>query len=260
MLECVINVSEGRNRGVLSRLADSVGDDLLDLHSDPDHNRSVFTLIGQDAARRLTRAAADALSLSTHDGVHPRLGVVDVVPFVPLDGSTMDEAIAARDEFARWVSSELSIPVFLYGPERSLPTVRREAWKTLVPDIGPKTPHPTAGATCAGARGLLIAYNVWLEGTDLDTTRCIAGAIRSEHLRTLGLQVGGFTQVSMNLISPGIIGPEQAYDAVAVHAPIHHAELVGLMPRATLSSIPRGRWEELDLGDDRTIESRLARR
>ena len=125
MLECVVNISEGRNRDVLRQLAQACADELLDMHIDPDHNRSVFTLLGIDAPRRLARQAVELLQLETHQGVHPRLGVVDVVPFVPLDGSTMDDAIAERDAFAQWVSSELSVPCFLYGSERSLPDVRR---------------------------------------------------------------------------------------------------------------------------------------
>lgn len=260
MLECVVNISEGRFQGVLAALADSVADDLLDIHSDMEHNRGVFTLVGEDAPRRLTRAAVETLDVTQHDGVHPRLGVVDVVPFVPLEGSTMVDAVRARDDYARWVSSELEVPVFVYGPERSLPDVRRQAGKSLMPDFGPSRPHPTAGAVCVGARDVLIAYNVWLEGVDLAETRRIAAEIRSEHVRTLGLQVGRFTQVSMNLIAPHIVGPAQAYDAVSVLVPIHRAELVGLMPGAILDSIPRGRWEELDLGVGRTIESRLAAR
>lgn len=260
MLECVVNISEGRDPGVLARLRDSAGDDLLDVHSDPDHNRSVFTMIGEQAPRRLARVAVQLLTLDTHEGVHPRIGVVDVVPFVPLDGSTMEDAMRARREFAHWVSSELAVPVFLYGPERSLPTVRRDAWARLSPDFGPTSPHPTAGAICAGAREPLIAYNVWLEGTDLTATKRVASQVRSEHLRTLGLEVGPMTQVSMNLISPTLVGPDRAFDEVAALAPVHHAELVGLLPRAILESIPRGRWEELDLGEDRTIEARLEAR
>lgn len=260
MLECVVNISEGRDRQILSRLANSVGDNLLDVHSDPDHNRSVFTMVGEESPRALTSSAVELLTIATHDGVHPRLGVVDVVPFVPLEGSTMDDAIRARDEFAAWVSSQLDIPVFLYGPERSLPSVRRDAWTTLKPDMGPPHPHPTAGGICVGAREVLIAYNVWLTDVDPRDTRRIASLVRSEHLRTLGLKVGNHTQVSMNLIAPDVVGPAQAYDAVSAHVKIDHAELVGLMPRATLDAIPRNRWEELDLGIDRTIESRLATR
>lgn len=260
MLECVINISEGRDQSILVALRDAAGFDLLDVHTDPDHNRSVFTVVGHDAPRRLTARAAELLDVSIHTGVHPRLGAIDVVPFVPLKGSTMTDAIEARDAFAQWASEHLHIPCFLYGPERSLPTVRRDAWKELFPVVPDMPPHPTAGAICVGARQPLIAYNLWLSGVDLNTTKKIAAAVRTDHMRTLGLQVGRFTQVSMNLIEPDIAGPLEAYRAVAVHAKIYRAELVGLVPEQTLMKIPKDKWEALDLSEDRTIEWRLTHR
>jgi glutamate formiminotransferase len=189
--------------------------------------------------------------------VHPRLGVVDVVPFVPLAGSTMQDALAARDEFAVWAAEALGVPCFFYGPERSLPEVRQGAWNNLSPDAGPPSPHPTAGAICVGARPVLVAYNVELQSSGLAEAKRIAALIRGTHLRALGLQVGDTAQVSMNLIDPALIGPAQAYDAVARLAEISHAELVGLIPEAVLSTIPRWRWAELDLAAERTIEWRL---
>jgi len=260
MLECVVNVSEGANEAVLTALRDATAADLLDVHSDSDHNRSVFTLVGTNAAKLLTATAVSHLSLPHHEGVHPRLGVVDVVPFVPLGDSTMDDAVRARDEFAQWAATELSIPCFLYGPERTLPFIRKNAWSTLLPDVGPHEAHPTAGAICVGAREPLIAYNVWLESVSLQRTREIASLVRTEHIRTLGLQVGRFTQVSVNLVSPEIANPVDVVDAVKQHAAVHHCELVGLLPEEILRAIPQDRWEELDLAEDRTIESRLQRR
>lgn len=260
MLECVVNVSEGANTAVLTALRTTAAADLLDVHSDAHHNRSVFTLMGTEAPRLLTSAAISHLSLPQHEGVHPRLGVVDVVPFVPLSGSTMEHALHARDEFAQWAATELSIPCFLYGPERTLPFIRKNAWTALLPDVGPHTPHPTAGAICVGAREPLIAYNVWLEGVSIQKTREIASAVRTEHIRTLGLQVGEFTQVSVNLVAPLEANPAHVVDAVKQHTAIHHCELVGLLPEEILRAIPQDRWEELDLAEDRTIESRLQRR
>ena len=260
MLECVVNVSEGRDARILDALRDAVSGDLLDVHSDPDHNRSVFTLVGEDAPRALTTAVVDLLDLAAHSGVHPRLGTVDVVPFVPLAGSTMDDAVAARDRFAHWAADELAIPCFLYGPERSLPDVRRTAWRGLEPDIGPRSPHPRAGAICVGAREVLVAYNLWLRDVPLEDTKRIASQVRTDAMRTLGLRTGGSTQVSMNLVRPDVAGPDAAWDAVARHAPIERAELVGLLPLSVLRSIPEARWEELDLSEERTIESRLAGR
>lgn len=260
MLECVVNVSEGANVAVLTALRTATTADLLDIHSDVDHNRSVFTLMGTDAPRRLTSAAVEQLSLPHHQGVHPRLGVVDVVPFVPLGDSTMLDALRARDDFAQWAATELGVPCFLYGPERTLPFIRKNAWTSLMPDVGQHTPHPTAGAMCVGAREPLIAYNVWLEGVSLQRTREIASAVRTEHIRTLGLQVGEFTQVSVNLVAPQLANPVHVVDAVKQHTAIHHCELVGLLPEEILHAIPQDRWEELDLAEDRTIESRLQRR
>jgi glutamate formiminotransferase len=241
---------------VLGELARCVGDDLLDVHADAHHHRSVFTLLGTSAPRVLTTAAVARLDLAAHSGAHPRLGVVDVVPFVPLHGGPLGPALAARDEFARWASTTLGVPCFLYGPERSLPEIRRRAWRTLSPDFGPSTPHPRAGALCVGARRELVAYNVVLRRTDRALAGSIAALIRSPHLRALGLSVGDEVQVSMNLIEPSLIGPAQAYDLVARHAAIERAELVGLLPAHVLTATPRRRWAELDLAGDRTIEWR----
>lgn len=260
MLECVINISEGRNTEVIQRLADCVADALLDVHTDPDHNRSVFTLVGTDAPRTLTRTAVELLSLTDHDGVHPRLGVVDVVPFVPLADSTMSDAVIARDDFSVWAASELQMPVFLYGAERSLPDIRRNAWTHLMPDVGPHAPHPTGGALCVGARQPLVAWNIWLRGVDISETRDIARRVRTEQIRTLGLQVGNDTQVSFNLIEPNSHGPDRAYDAVAEHVAIERCELVGLIPRDALVAISPDRWEALDLDETKTIEWRLKHR
>lgn len=260
MLECVINVSEGRDHAIIDFLAQSCAGDLLDIHSDPDHNRSVFTLLGVDAPRALARAAVSALSLSDHSGVHPRMGVVDVVPFVPLVDSTMHDAQKARDEFAAWVAVELNVPSFLYGTERTLPDIRKNAWTSLFPEVGSKVPHPTAGSMCVGVREPLVAYNLWLENVDLATTRSIASNVRTPNIRTLGLQVGAFTQVSVNLIQPMNAGPNDVYEAVSQYAKVHHAELVGLLPASVLATIPRARWEDLDLSVERTIEWRVTNR
>ena len=185
--------------------------------------------------------------------------MVDVVPFVPLCGSTMLEAIAARDRFAQDLWGDLSVPSFRYGPERGLPEVRRRAFATLEPDVGGPGPHPTAGATAVGARPVLVAYNVWLVEPDVARARQVAGRLRQRHVRALGLAVGRRVQVSMNLLEPASFGPAQAYDAVTELVAAGGAELVGLVPRAVLEAVPATRWEELDLGPERTIEARLGR-
>lgn len=267
MLECVLNVSEGRDHHILAALDAAAGSALLDRHTDPHHNRSVLTLAGADAGRTVTRAAVGLLDLTHHRGVHPRMGVVDVVPFVALEGHSADDAVEARDAFARWAAAELGLPCFLYGPissgvGRTLPEVRRAAFADLAPDHGPPDPHPTAGASAVGARDVLVAYNLWLSsGADLTTARAIAGAIRSPAVRALGLQVGDRVQVSMNLVAPTDVGPAGAWDLVIAQARdrgarIAGAELVGLVPDAVLRAAPRSRWDELDLAADRTIEAR----
>jgi len=265
MLECVMNVSEGRDPARLTELVYAAGDDLLDVHTDRHHHRSVLTLVGEQAPRAVATAAVQRLDLSRHEGAHPRLGVVDVVPFVALRGSSPDDALAARDAFATWLADEHGVPCFLYGPERSLPEVRRQAFGELVPDRGPATPHPTAGATAVGARPVLVAYNLWLTTPDLGLARQVAAAVRAPGLRALGLAVGSRVQVSMNLVDPMHLGPAEAYDLVVqavttAGGTVAGAELVGLLPKAVLTAIDRSRWSALDLDPARTIEARLEAR
>ena len=268
VLECVVNVSEGRDAVVLGALAEAAGPALLDVHTDPHHHRSVFTLAGaevMDATRSLTAAAVARLDLRVHAGVHPRIGVVDVVPFVALAGSSPADAVRARDDLARWAGTELGVPCFVYGPERSLPDVRRQAFRGLAPDTGPPLPHPTAGAAAVGARGVLVAFNVWLApGTGEVVAARVAEAVRSPAVRALGLDVGGRAQVSCNLVDPLGTGPAAAFDAVTVAARhlgarVDGAELVGLVPAGVLAAIDPARWPALDLDPSRTIEARLER-
>ena len=283
MLECVVNISEGRDPALIERLAGAAGASaagpvVLDIHTDPDHHRSVFTLAGDDpgrveeAVRALAAATIELVDIRSHPGAHPRIGALDVVPFVALAGAPgasgrladgpIERAVAARDRFADWAGRALSLPCFTYGPERTLPEVRRGAWTTFPPDAGPPVPHPTAGAAAVGARPALVAYNLWLApGTDLSLARATAKTIRSPHVRALGLQVGTQVQVSCNLVTPWIIGPGAAFDAVAValqgRSGIERAELVGLLPQAVLEAEPTGRWAELDLDPAKSIEARL---
>ncbi|MEX1217307.1 MAG: hypothetical protein WEA11_02160 [Acidimicrobiales bacterium] len=256
MIECVINISEGRDLKLVEKVARSAGGDLLDVHTDPDHNRSVLTVVGPSAPIAIIRSAVEHLDLRSHTGAHPRFGVVDVVPFVPLDEATFEDALRARDAAAAWMAKELQLPVFLYGPERSLPDCRRGAFATLKPDLGPPQPHPTAGAVAVGARFPMLAWNLWLENNDLELATSVANLIRGPSVRALGLQVGDHVQVSMNLIDPLSLGPTEVYDAVAAKAAIARAELVGLAPNAVLAQVDRSRWEQLDLSLETTIEFR----
>ena len=276
-IECVVNLSEGRDQGFLTQLAEAAGPVLLDLHRDPDHHRSVFTLAGEaepvtQAVQALARASVAGLDLRPHQGAHPRRGVVDVVPFVPyipgrLPSHDLHAVITLRDAFARWMSATLGVPTFLYGPlpgggTRTLPQVRRDAFGKVPPDFGPRQPHPTAGATAVGARSVLVAYNVWV--SSLEVARLVAPLVRGPAVRALGLAVGEGAQVSCNLVDPAQLGPAQAYDVVRRLAEeaggaVAGAELVGLLPEAVLRAIPGSRWTELGLSTDQTVEARLGR-
>lgn len=259
MLECVINISEGRDAALIDLVAGAAGNRLLDRHSDPHHHRSVLTVVGEEPARAVTREAVARIDLTSHTGVHPRIGAVDVVPFVPLGADGMAEALTARDSFARWAATAVELPCFLYGPERTLPEVRRGAFSSFPPDEGPSTPHPTAGGCAVGARSLLVAYNLWLAEADLDTARRVAAGLRGPTVRALGLAVGDRVQVSMNLVAPMEQGPADVHNRVAGQVGVAGAELVGLVPAAVLAGIPRHRWAELDVSEERTIEARLER-
>ena len=260
MLECVINISEGRRLDAIGDIRSQIGHDVLDIHSDFHHHRSVFTLVNTIAARQLAELSAQQFDLRQHVGVHPRIGIIDVVPFVPLENSTIEQAMQARNEFAEYAASELKIPSFVYGPERDLPEIRKRAFVDLPPDFGPNHAHPTAGAICVGARQVLVAYNVWLKNATLEDGRRIAREIRSRQVRTLGLQLGNEIQVSMNLINPDEIGPDFVFDEVSKRAEISRAELVGLVPARMLTRVKKSRWTELDLSKEKTIEWCLAAR
>ncbi|HSH23250.1 MAG TPA: hypothetical protein VK975_04225 [Acidimicrobiales bacterium] len=262
MLVCAVNVSEGRSTAVIDALVAAAGDDLLDVHTDPDHHRSVLTVLGVQAARSIADVAVQLVDLRPHRGAHPRLGAVDVVPFVPVDGSSLDDATAARDHVVRWLGEVLGVPAFAYGgsDRPTLPEIRKQAFAIVAPDAGPDHPHPTAGATAVGARGPLVAYNLWLVEPDLALARWLARSLRGPAVRALGLAVGSAVQVSCNLLQPWSVGPDAVYDAVAAITPVARAELVGLVPQEVLASIDRRRWELLDLAPDRTVEERLSRR
>lgn len=291
--ECVINISEGRSRRIIDEVSAAGAETVLDVHSDPEHHRSVLTLAGrldtvESAARHVVTAAVELIDLRAHRGIHPRFGAADVVPFVPLPapGAPAPQAaghpsesawmavLDARGRFAQWAGTTLDLPCFLYGPERSLPEVRKTAFRTLEPDTGPTRPHPTAGATAVGARPVMVAYNVWIVADSergaaderppvLAVARSLSADLRGPNVRSLGLAVEAGAQVSFNLIDPATVSVVDVYDAVAAGAEaagcsVLRAELVGLVPAAMLDAIPRHRWPELDLSEDRTIETRLA--
>jgi glutamate formiminotransferase / 5-formyltetrahydrofolate cyclo-ligase len=282
VLECVPNVSEGRDPRVLVELASACSGSLLDLHTDPDHHRSVFTLAGpgeDDAAaavRDLARVVAARVELTSHDGVHPRFGALDVVPFVSLGGTDASHAVDAAQSFAAWAAAELRVPVFLYGDaddqHRTLPDLRRDAFGPRRPDLGPREPHPTIGAVAVGARPVLVAVNCELDRDELAVARAIAEAVRERDgglpgVRALGLPLASRArvQVSMNLVDLRATGLQQACEtvraeALALDCDVTRVELVGLMPAAELARCDESFRAWAGITADQTIEAQLALR
>jgi len=264
-----------------SALVAAAGPSLLDTHVDRDHQRTVLTLAGPaaldatTAVREVARLVANMQSFGDYAGVHPCLGVIDVVPFVALPGTDPSAAANAARDFGQWVAEELGVPVFLYGDAdteaRSLPATRRDAFAARPPDHGPPVPHPTLGATAVGARPPLVAVNCSL-GAEPDAASRVARAVRERDgglagVRALGLWLAsaGQAQVSMNVTALERTGVEPACEAVRAAAhregtEVTGVELVGLVPQREYD-----RWSEefrrwSGIGPDRTIEARLASR
>jgi glutamate formiminotransferase len=268
LIECVPNVSEGRRLEVIDRLRDAIvrqpGVRLLDVSADRSHNRSVFTLVGgpdalEAAVTALVEGATAEIDLRHHEGVHPRIGAVDVIPFVPLGETAMSTCIALAARAGRLIADRFEIPVFLYGrgaPSRTLAALRRGGVTGLAArmasgectaDFGPSRPHPTAGACAVGARPVLIAYNVNLESDRVEIARAIAATIRASngglpHVQALGLTLAdrGIVQVSTNVTDYTVTSLRTVFDAVAQEArrygvAVKESELVGLAPAAALT-------------------------
>ena len=275
------NVSEGRDRAVIARIGAAFGDGLLDVHSDPDHHRSAYTLAGapgQLAGAVLAGAAAavELIAIDSHAGVHPRVGSIDVAPIVYLTDADRGAACAEALVLADRLAGELALPVFLYGSlgggrsraqlRRGGPAelARRMAAGELVPDFGPPRLHPGAGAVLVAARPPLVAFNVELAPpATLQDARAIAALIREggeeglPGLRAIGLWLDqlGLAQVSTNVEDHRAVALAAVVAAVARHAPVAGAELVGLAPAAALDGFPPG--VALRGGD--TIEDALHR-
>lgn len=282
------NVSEGRDEVIISRLSRALelsGCRVLDVHVDTVHNRSVFTATGSsvDLVGGLGALAGEAVSLidlHRHKGAHPRVGVLDVCPIVP-HFTNMKEAVEVAHETGKEIVRRARLPVYFYGeaghadPPRDLPDVRAGGLERLVerasagfaPDLGPRTIDARSGVVCVGARGTLIAFNVWIEAP-VDTARRIAAVVRERDgglpgVRALGLEMGpGRAQVSMNLTDPERTGIETAFAAVAAEAgragaTVGGTELVGLVPERYLPS-PDAEAARLLIEPGRSLESVLA--
>jgi glutamate formiminotransferase len=283
VIECVANVSEGRDLSLLRALAVSCGPALVDVHADTDHHRSVFTLATRElrdtqfGVRALARAVAKQLSVVGHEGVHPRLGALDVVPFIPLGSSVSEHEVAldAARSFAQWWSTAYDVPVFLYGDadpkRRELPQARHTAFKSRLPDYGPDTPHERLGATAVGVRKPMVAVNCLLVAREVEVARRIARVVRERNgglpgVRALGFMLDslGRAQVSMNLVDLDRTGIERACRAVRVQArkertDVASVELVGLVPRIELDRCSDEFLEWSGLDAESTIEARVRR-
>jgi glutamate formiminotransferase len=293
LIESVPNVSEGRRSEVIAAMADAIrrvaGAKLLDHSSDPSHNRSVFTLVGDAAGveravlELFARALAD-IDLRTHRGEHPRLGAVDVVPFVPIEGATMADCVALANKVGAAIADRFQVPVYLYeeastNPARkNLEDIRRGEFEGLAakmatagwaPDFGPSTPHPSAGAVVVGARMPLIAYNINLATNRLDVAKKIAAAIRFSsggyrYVKAMGvaLEERGMVQVSMNLTNYEKTPIFRVFETVKREAlrygvEIVDSEIVGLVPSAALAAAAEFYLQLGGFSRDQVLENRV---
>ena len=270
LVECVPNFSEGRRPEVVAEIRDAIaavdGVSVLDVSSDASHNRSVITFVvpvdtAVDSAFAGIRAAAERIDLCKHTGEHPRIGATDVVPFIPLEGSTMEDCISLARALGERVGRELKIPVYLYERAATTPSrenladVRRGEFEGLReelgknparnPDFGPAEIHPTCGAIAIGARPFLVAYNVYLgPASNLQIAKNIAKAVRGSsggfrYVKGLGLEVDGQAQVSMNLVDTEKTPLHNVFDFVKLRAEVEGAqvtwsEIVGLVPERVM--------------------------
>ena len=293
IIECVPNVSEGRRpevvEAIVRAVADTPGIHVLDWSSDASHNRSVITLAGDAAPLNaavltLFERSLAAIDLRQHRGEHPRLGAVDVVPFVPIEGATMDDCVQLARATAQDVVSRFGIPVYLYEEAASTPArrnledIRRGEFEGLAakmaqadwrPDFGPATPHPSGGASVIGARMPLIAYNINLDTDRLEVAKKIAAAIRFSSgglrfVKAMGIALDGrrIVQVSMNLTNHEktpvfrvfeIVKREAARYGVAVL----ESEIVGLVPSAALLAAAQWYLQLDGFTADQVLEHRL---
>ncbi len=294
IIESIPNISEGRRPDVIERLAAAIrttpGARLLDHSSDASHNRSVFTLAGDAGSVRaailaLYAVAVDTIDLRTHRGEHPRLGAVDVVPFVPIEGVSMAECVALAKDVAAAVAERYRVPVFLYeeasnnAARKNLEDIRRGEFEGLAakmsspgwaPDFGPSTPHETAGASVIGARMPLIAYNINLNTDRLDVAKKIAAAIRHSsgglrYVKAMGVMLEDrrLAQVSMNLTNYEKTPIFRVFDLVKREAArygvsILESEVVGLVPSAALVRSAEYYLQLDRFSDEQILEKKLA--
>jgi len=293
IIECVPNISEGRRTDVIERIVDAVrrvpGARLLDYSSDAAHNRSVITMAGDAESLKaavlvLFEGAIAAIDLRTHKGEHPRMGAVDVVPFVPIEGVTMDACVALAKDTARTIADRFGVPVYLYEDasanplRKNLEDIRRGEFEGMAakmasegwaPDFGPSTPHPSAGASVIGARMPLIAYNINLDTDRLDVAKKIAAAVRFSSggfrfVKAMGVSLAdrGIVQVSMNLTNYEKTPILRVFEAVKREAErygvnVLESEIVGLVPAAALIDVAVSTLQLSEFKKDQVLETRL---
>ena len=285
MLECVPNFSEGRDTAVVRAIADAIAQTpgvlLLGWESDTDHNRSVMTFAGPpdavvEAAVRGAGKAAGLIDLSAHQGVHPRVGAADVIPFVPLDGSTMEDAVTAAHRAGEEIWRRHGVPVYFYehaarsAGRRRLEKVRKRGFDGAPPDVGTLAAHPKAGASMLGARRFLIAYNVDLATRDPAIAQAIARKIRESsggfpHVKAMGIYLASrdCTQVSMNLTNFAETPLNRVYDAIAAAAreagtEAVAGEIIGFIPRRAYEMAPEFFRHAANFTESRVLETRIA--
>ncbi|MHB8107243.1 MAG: glutamate formimidoyltransferase [Candidatus Cryosericum sp.] len=292
VMECVPNISEGRDTDKIKSIAGVVerpGAKLLDLSSDPNHNRTVITFAGEpqavaEAAFDVARAAVATIDLTHHTGEHPRMGAVDVIPFIPVGGITMAECSKIAEQVGGRIGQELDVPVYLYAesarvPERcKLPTIRAGEFEGFVekikdpawqPDFGPAKRHPTAGCVAVGARNFLIAFNIDLATSDLAIAKRIAKGIRESSGGLMNVQAKGIfledeqrAQVSMNILNFATTPLYRVFELVRMEAArygvgIINSELIGLAPAQAFMDVASYYLQLPGLSRDALVETRI---
>ncbi len=294
IIECVPNFSEGRRKDVVDAIVSAIaavpGVRILDQEMDANHNRCVITFVGgrtavAEGAMAGARQAVQLIDMTHHHGEHPRIGALDVLPFIPVAGATMDDCVKIARTVGKRIADELAVPVYLYEaaatrPDRkALPDVRRGEYEGLKveiatnpdrrPDFGPSRMHPTAGATVVGARPLLVAWNVNLATKDLQVAKRIAKAIRESDgglpaVRAKGFELTdrGLVQVSMNLIDYQTTSPLRVYEEIERLAAkegvaIAESEVVGLVPLEPLLEAAIAQFKLANFHRSQVLEARL---
>jgi len=293
LIECVPNVSEGQDQAVIDTLANAVsgceGVALLHVDSDPDHHRSVISFAGEpeavaNAAFALAQAALEHIDLRQHQGVHPRMGALDVLPFVPLDGATMAQCVALARCVGQRIGDALQLPVYLYGTaasdesRRNLAHIRQGQFEGFfekikdpawIPDFGPHCIHPSAGVCAVGARPALIAFNGTLDTEEVEVAKRIARQIRESSgglpaVKALGfaLRSRGLVQVSMNLTDYGRTSLFEVFERIAEQAArsgvrVLDSEIVGLTPLRALADAARYYLKLKTFSHEQVLEERI---